>query len=74
MCVWRGHVLIVVLFYNLYCGFPLLKKKLLKMIQGVLTPMKVKNLAKVGSLARAESQAKIASLLKVESQVILKME
>lgn len=61
-------VLIVVLFYNLYCGFPLLKKKLLKMIQGVLTLMKVKNLAK------AESQAKMASLEKVENQVILKME
>lgn len=68
MCVCQGHVLIVVLFYNLYCGFPLLKKKLLKMIQGVLTLMKVKNLAK------AESQAKMASLEKVENQVILKME
>lgn len=38
------------------------------MIQGVLTLMKVKNLAK------AESQAKMASLEKVENQVILKME
>lgn len=66
MC--HGHVLIVVLFYNLYCGFPLLKKKPLKMIQGVLTLMTVKNLAK------AESQAKMASLEKVENQVILKME
>lgn len=70
MCVCHGHVhvLIVVLFYNLYCGFPLLKKKLLKMIQGVLTLMKVKKLVK------AESQAKMASLEKVENQVILKME
>ena len=67
-------MLIVVLVYNLYCGFPLRKKKLLKMIQGVLTPMKVKNLAKVGSLAKAESQAKMANLEKVENQVILKME
>lgn len=68
VCAMAMHVLIVVLFYNLYCGFPLLKKKLLKMIQGVLTLMKVKNLAK------AESQAKMASLEKVENQVILKME